>query len=164
MIDARFVNDMIRDSYILRFTVTLEATNSKLADSLYDAPRSLFEKLLDEDSVDGAPEDKITLFLRATSIGDKRVKPLQGWKRNETRFPSIAKNARALLSIQASSVSSESAFSEAGNLITSGRSSLGNEFIKACMPIKSWHNFLQSLPKSAVAATHTAHHVGLSNN
>jgi len=63
--------------------------------------------------------------------------PLSWWKKNETRFPYLARLAKKYLAIQASSASPERLFSIAGNLITDRRSSLTPDHVKEIMFLKS---------------------------
>lgn len=67
---------------------------------------------------------------------------LQWWKVNEGTFPNMAKIARDILSVPASSISSESAFSGSGRLISKNRASLKPEFASMLMKLKCWeHEF-----------------------
>ncbi|KAL0223617.1 hypothetical protein P9112_003007 [Eukaryota sp. TZLM1-RC] len=63
---------------------------------------------------------------------------LQWWNVTKVRFPRLARMARDYLSIQASSVASESLFSLAGNMVTDKRNLLTDEMIEAVMCLKSW--------------------------
>ena len=50
--------------------------------------------------------------------------PLKWWKTNAIKFPNVAKYAKCILGIPATSVPSERIFSTAGNIITEQRSAL----------------------------------------
>ena len=52
------------------------------------------------------------------------IQPLEWWKHNANSFPMLSPLARALLSVPATSVSSERAFSTAGDIVTAQRASL----------------------------------------
>lgn len=75
-----------------------------------------FEKLLDigegipEYAIDG---DEVDRFFDATLIRDKRSDPFLWWKSNETRFPSLAKLARDVMSIPGTAVTSGAVFTRA---------------------------------------------------
>ncbi|TDH73268.1 hypothetical protein CCR75_007963 [Bremia lactucae] len=80
------------------------------------AAYTTFEKLLDigegmpDYTIDG---DEVDRFFDATLIRDKRSDPFLWWKSNETRFPSLAKLARDILSIPATAVPSGAVFTQA---------------------------------------------------
>ncbi|GBC05962.1 hypothetical protein RclHR1_06530002 [Rhizophagus clarus] len=69
---------------------------------------------------------------------DENVKPLLWWKAHEHEFPALAKISRDYLSIQATSVACEQAFSVAGNTITKTRNRLNPETARATLCAKSW--------------------------
>lgn len=99
---------------------------------------TLFEQMLDENSVDLAQDDKITRFLRATGAGARKIDPIDWWKNQEDKFPTLSKVTRDVLSIQASSVASESTFSHDGRLVTDYRTRLSDGVIQACVLLNSW--------------------------
>ncbi|KAJ4732837.1 Zinc finger BED domain-containing protein DAYSLEEPER [Rhynchospora pubera] len=63
---------------------------------------------------------------------------LQYWKQNCGLYPTLAKMARDFLSVQASSVASESAFSTAGRLTDHLRTSMNSETIECLVCSKDW--------------------------
>ena len=67
---------------------------------------------------------------------------LSWWKSNETTYPLLAKVARSLLAVPASSAKSESNFSDAGNTITDKRNALGPERVDDMLFVRS-NNDLQ---------------------
>lgn len=146
ILDPRFGNDIIDDSILLRRYVSISEpptnNNSSRNTEQISESNSFIKSLLDEDSLQGIYEDEITMFLRNTSIGDRRADPLQWWKTNETRFPSISKLARSTLCINASSVASESAFSQAGLFVDDLRTRLSDENLCSSMLVKSWDRFM----------------------
>ena len=97
-----------------------------------------------------ADRNEISMFLRATALGDYNADPLQLWKANQNRFPSIARVPRDVLSIQPSSVASElrsqlripeSVFSCSGNIVTAQRTLLSDSSIISCILLQSWNKF-----------------------
>jgi hypothetical protein len=103
--------------------------------------RKYFAQLrqIDENEVSTPePEAEIELnnyFERPT---DEEAEPLFWWQAHSKEFPILSKMARDYLTIQATSVASESAFSIAGNAITKTRNRLAPETTRACLCVKSW--------------------------
>ncbi|GJU96788.1 zinc finger BED domain-containing protein RICESLEEPER 2-like protein [Tanacetum coccineum] len=58
------------------------------------------------------------------------------WKAKENQFPVLSRMAMDILSVQASSVASESAFSTSGRLLTINRTRLTPESLEMCMCLK----------------------------
>jgi len=128
------------------------ATNSRRTNStstLGVAPnRSFFHNkinaLNDSESVSQlTPEtemDEVDRYLLeprvidATNIFDI----LKWWKENSERFPRLSVMAKWFLTIQASSVASESCFSTSGRIITPDRASLSPETLSVLMLCESW--------------------------
>ncbi|GJZ51172.1 zinc finger BED domain-containing protein RICESLEEPER 2-like protein [Tanacetum coccineum] len=62
------------------------------------------------------------------------------WKSKENQFPVLSRMAMDILSVQASSVASESAFSTSGRLLTIRRTRLTPESLEMCMCLKDHLN------------------------
>lgn len=99
---------------------------------------SILDELDREDSLHGVSDNEVMRYVRATSNGDRTADPLIWWKLNEARFPNVANLARDVLAIQASSLSSESVLSVAGNFLIPSRSSMSDSSFRALMLLKSW--------------------------
>ena len=106
--------------------------------------RNVFQQVLDDRSRDGEANDEVARFVRFTATSDHDADPFSWWKAHDKRFPALAKLARDLLPVQASSVASESTFSGAGTLIRDNRSSLGDDTIRANMRLRSWQRIIGS--------------------
>ena len=65
---------------------------------------------------------------------DKHI--LDWWKKMEPQFPVLASMARDILSVQASTVASESAFSESGRVLSIRRTRLTPESLEMCICFK----------------------------
>ena len=63
---------------------------------------------------------------------------LAWWKEKEGQFPILAAMARDLLTVQASTVASESAFSVSGRVISQRRSMLSPESVECCICLKDY--------------------------
>ncbi|KAJ9536416.1 hypothetical protein OSB04_un000408 [Centaurea solstitialis] len=61
---------------------------------------------------------------------------LARWKEKESQFPILAAMARDLLTVQASTVASESTFSVSGRVISQRRSRLSPESVEMCICLK----------------------------
>uniref|UniRef100_A0A1A7ZCN3 HAT C-terminal dimerisation domain-containing protein n=1 Tax=Nothobranchius furzeri TaxID=105023 RepID=A0A1A7ZCN3_NOTFU len=72
-------------------------------------------------------EEILQYFQEHTS--PKSTNPLQWWKSNEARFPSLASLAKSYLCVPATSTPSERLFSSAGNIVSKKRTSLSPEHI-----------------------------------
>lgn len=75
------------------------------------------DSILNDDSTDIFSDDKMVLFISATSNVDKDAHQLLYWKGNFERFPHIGREVRRYLAVQAFSVACETIFSVAGTLI-----------------------------------------------
>jgi hypothetical protein len=69
---------------------------------------------------------------------DEETDPLLWWQAHAKEYPTVSNMARDYLTIQATSVSSEQAFSVAGNTISRTRNRLLPETARACLCTKSW--------------------------
>jgi len=141
ILDPRFSNDILNDYGVLRRNVNLvcdvvdEASQKKNREG---EKGGVLAKLLSEDQQPlSSPYDEISRYIQSTTIGDMSIDPLLWWKTNESRFPSIAIVARDILSVQATSVASETLFSLSGNVVSASRSSLHGESISACVLLKA---------------------------
>lgn len=127
ILDPRFSNESVDKAAkktflreMLRTSVYDALSDARLDDdqARHDASAAYttFEKLLDigegmpDYTIDG---DEVDRFFDATLIRDKRSDPFLWWKSNETRFPSLAKLARDILSIPATAVPSGAVFTQA---------------------------------------------------
>lgn len=136
--DIRLGNDIIADSDLLRKYIQLNnvqtVSNTK--------NHTFLDSLLDEDSIDCVYSDEITSFIKATTIPQRNMDPLEWWAKNESNFPEIAPVARDVLAIQATSVFSESIFSQAGHMISDQRTRMSDDTIQCSMLSKSWSKHL----------------------
>ena len=72
---------------------------------------------------------------------ENNIDPLLWWKTQMKEYPILSQIARDYLSIQATSVASEQAFSVAGHTLTAMRNRLHPETARATLCVKSWiHN------------------------
>ena len=69
---------------------------------------------------------------------EEDTNPLDWWKSNQKTYPILSKMASDYLSIQATSVACEHAFSIASNTISRTCNRLHSETARACLCVKSW--------------------------
>lgn len=84
--------------------------------------------------------DELDRYLSEPRVQDtgSTFEILKWWKNNAERFPILSVMAKWFLTIQASSVASESAFSTSGRVLTPDRASMKPETLKALMLCESW--------------------------
>ncbi|EXX68918.1 zinc finger BED domain-containing protein RICESLEEPER 2-like [Rhizophagus irregularis DAOM 181602=DAOM 197198] len=80
--------------------------------------------------------DEINNYLSTPC--DINADPLVWWNVHQKNYPTLSLIAKDYLIIQATSVSSEQAFSVAGNTITQTRNRLDPETARATLCLKSW--------------------------
>jgi hypothetical protein len=95
---------------------------------------------LTEDDINFEEEedDEVSRYLKEP-IMDTEIDALKWWKKNSGRFPKLAKIAKDVLSVPASTLASEAAFSLSGRVITDFRANLAPETVSMIlMQLKSW--------------------------
>ena len=87
---------------------------------------SEFELCTDTESLQGTSLDEISTYLSyGPPVPGQNV--LEFWKLQEKQLPRLTQFSREILGIQASSISSERLFSNAGNILTEKRTNLSAE-------------------------------------
>ena len=80
-----------------------------------------------------------TNFLSTMSFEEfENLDILAWWKEKQGQFPVLAVMARDLLTVQASTVTSESAFSVSGRVISQRRSRLSPKSVECCICLKDY--------------------------
>jgi len=116
-------------------------TNLVLPNPVKKNNRQYFTQLrqTDENEVSTSePEAETELNHYFEQPTDEEVEPLFWWQAHSKEFPILSKMAQDYLTIQATSVASESAFSIAGNVITKTRNRLLPATSRACLCLKSY--------------------------
>lgn len=88
-----------------------------------------------------AVQDEIQNYL-SMPIETEDTDVLLWWSNQKYHLPNLTQMAKDILSIPATSVPSEQAFSKSGNLITKKRCRLSDKSIRASMCLSSWMTFL----------------------
>jgi hypothetical protein len=86
-----------------------------------------FEDFEDDDNVQSLPQDEVTTYLAMRFPRESTVSILQWWMAHAVELPNLAKVARQVLCVPASSAASERAFSAAGITISQRRTALDPE-------------------------------------
>lgn len=72
--------------------------------------------------------DEHKQFMKEPTL-DQDSNALEWWKKNHERFPKVAKLAKRVMCVPATSVPAERVFSTSGNIVTKLRSSLKPEYV-----------------------------------
>ena len=108
-------------------------TDKILFDDEVKKYRSAIKQLVEENGANGENYDYVKIM---------NFKPLEFWKENKTIYPALSTVARGILAVPAQSASSERVFSKMTSIISSSRSSLGDDF--GAMLISSAFRFKSS--------------------
>jgi hypothetical protein len=95
----------------------------------------MWEHSFNVEAEEDVPENEIESYL-SSSNARHGTDISSYWKGNQNKYPILAEMARDFLSIQASSVSAERAFSSGGNLVTSKRCSMTGATIEMTQVLK----------------------------
>ncbi|GJS68508.1 reverse transcriptase domain-containing protein [Tanacetum coccineum] len=86
-------------------------------------------------------EDELTKYLKEPRLeleDDEDFDKLNWWKLNSLRFPIVSRMAKDILSIQVSTVASESAFSASGRILDPYRNALAPNIVEALVCTQDW--------------------------
>ncbi len=100
---------------------------TSLWDSLDTLTTAASSRYVADDSI--SIDDELKSYLKEPPTG-RDGNSLKWWKANKFRFPLLAKLARSLLAIPATSVNSERLNSTSGNIVTTKRCSLLSEHVE----------------------------------
>jgi hypothetical protein len=117
-----------------------QSSARRLSSSTTNAARQFFTQLqCDPTTPQVASSSLVSELDRYLALQiDEEIEPLLWWQAHAKEYPIISNMARDYLTIQATSVSSEQAFSVAGNTISKTRNRLLPETARACLCMKSW--------------------------
>ena len=96
------------------------------------------DEVLAEESVETKSELSRYLAERIEDRDGDSFDILEWWKVNSSRYPCLSEMAKAVLAIPVSTVSSESAFSTGGRVLTPYRSSLKPKTVEALICTQNW--------------------------
>ncbi len=80
-------------------------------------------------------EEEVKLYRKEACIGPD-CNPLDWWRCNQAKYPSLAQLARCYLAVPGTSVPSERVFSTAGDVVTAQRATLNAESVDRLIFIK----------------------------
>ena len=133
--------------YELRFGVTSDQAPTEKTSPTSASWRLVREDLQDEEespsSVSpsgGTSHNELNVFLntRFTDAGSENLDLVRWWRNHSGQFPVLSTLARDIFSIPVSTVSSESAFSMAGNILDPHRSRLTPKMVEILTLVKDW--------------------------
>jgi len=111
----------------------------RLSSSTTNATRRLFTQFLHNPTPQITPAPLVSELDRYLALPiDEETEPLLWWQAHAKEYPILSNMAQDYLTIQATSVASEQAFSVAGNTISKTRNRLLPETARACLCMKSW--------------------------
>ena len=134
--NLKFLSDELKREVkleLLRLTTSvLESTQSVEVQPSCKKTKTAFDILLgeEEESSDNNCEAEVNQYF-AEKVATTETDPLQWWKLNEFRFKTLAKVARSILCVPATSTLSERLFSTAGLTVTNLRSCLKPDNVDA---------------------------------
>ena len=114
-------------------------TPNRTSEETLQTSRNYFLNMINrqvQSSAENIEFDEIDTYLNTSN--DINANPLLWWKENQNKYPTLSLIAKDYLSIQATSVAAEQAFSVAGNTITPIRNKLDPETTRATLCLKSW--------------------------
>ena len=100
-----------------------------------------------EDKCDTSIPTEVKRYFADPAVS-RNEDPLLWWRKNESRFPHIARLARLFLAVPATSTPSERVFSAAGNIVTKKRSALSPENVDALIFLNKNWSLLFQLPST----------------
>lgn len=120
---------------------TTQSTSTSLGTtSSHFSAASQFHEYMKSKNAASLPKSDLKRYLDdpVEDIPAKSFNLLQWWRMNELKYPIVAKLAKDILTIPITSVSSESAFSTGGRVISDYRSSLLPSTVQALVCTSSW--------------------------
>ena len=110
-------------------------------------PTSIDSLFGPEDKFDTSIPTEVKRYFADPAVS-RNEDPLLWWRKNESRFPHIARLARLFLAVPATSTPSERVFSAAGNIVTKKRSALSPENVDALIFLNKNWSLLFQLPST----------------
>lgn len=151
-LDPRESNQGTSQAIISKVRNILEIKYGYIFENLIEPPkkRSLFgfkETIFTETKGDEIQE---YMLWTAKKVDDK-TDIINWWKTiGVPRFPFLSKLAKDTLMVMASSVPSESAFSDGGQIITAKRSKMKPENLEILMKLRSWNRLSEKLSNNSI--------------
>jgi hypothetical protein len=137
--DAREHIQAIFETYQNSSNTQSPARRLSSSTSTTNATRRLFTQLLRNPTPQIASAPLTSELNRYLALPiDEETEPLLWWQAHAKEYPILSNMAQDYLTIQATSVASEQAFSVAGNTISKTRNRLLPETARACLCMKSW--------------------------
>lgn len=144
VLDPRFKLDFfdrereISVKELLRSHIDLTTDDDLLPTTATEEGASIFDEIYTSARVDEVDE-----YLAAPKEA-KSVDVIDFWKLKQKSHPRLAKLAKQILAVQATSVASERAFSKAGCIDSARRSRLSAVSLRSNMLLNSWLEYLET--------------------
>jgi hypothetical protein len=137
------IRKILTDNYGLGEATTSQNVQRSKTAHLFQTARNLAG--IERSTVSQLDElDKFYKFTKDPEDSD--IDPIAWWRTiGNVRFPTIAKLARDVFSCTASSVPSESAFSQSSGYVTPTRAKMSDEMLEAQMKLRSWYAIFEEL-------------------
>jgi len=136
---------IIRDKYSYKPSTNINIAPSSSTSNVSKTISS-YNYLKSGSTIVPSDGDEVDEFYIFTTFVESHINPLLWWKDiGASRFPNIAKLAKHTCMIMGSSVPSESAFSDSGDIVTPERSSLTDTNIESLMKLRSWYKYQETL-------------------
>ncbi|PWA95484.1 hypothetical protein CTI12_AA008720 [Artemisia annua] len=140
--DLRVLFDMYKEKYGINLSSDLpKATSCQSTNTSSRRGNSFFFNKKQGGNKFSGVEDELTKYLKEPRLeleGDEYFDILNWWKLNSPRFSIVSKMAKDILSIQVSTVASESAFSASGHVLDPYRNSLSPSIVEALVCTQDW--------------------------
>nr|KAJ0222091.1 hypothetical protein LSAT_V11C200062950 [Lactuca sativa] len=134
-------NTRTEENILLESTIKLNtmSTVREIEKRMENLFKTYEEKYANVGDTSVTVENELRRYLNEPRVTfDKNFDILDWWKKNALRFPIVARMAKDILSIQVTTVASESAFSTCGRILDEYRTRLNTPIVEALVCTQDW--------------------------